>query len=537
MRLIYSKNGFLYSTCVTNADVEIIETTIDRRKTVIAKAKVPISLEKASHMPHGSLDENGIFFLNGYQSWTDTKETLMTEIEKNIYRSPGFIVNKFAMDKYGDATFYDYDKNILHGYDVFYAKGLKESFIYSVNFKNAYLIIEVRKKSKKVHLISDVSGKNLAEGESFTLFDYYLFDDFDEGMRSFETTFPKRDLPKIFGYTSWYNYYQNIDEATLLRDLDALDDRFDLFQIDDGYESFVGDWLTVDQKKFPNGLVPIVEKIHARGFKAGIWMAPFAVEEKSALFAEHRDWLKVGEDGKLLKCGGNWSGFYTLDLDNKEAVEYIKKCLLHYADLGFDFFKLDFLYAAALPPYGGRTRCMVQEAAYALLRETLGDKIILGCGANLANACGKFDYMRVGPDVSLKFDDAWFMRFFHRERISTKVTLQNTIYRSFLDGRFFGNDPDVFLLRKENISLSDDQKRALATINALFGSVLMTSDNIAAYDEKEAEMLSRTLDLFRRGKVLFFARIGEDIEFAFETDGIQKQLVYNTKKGIFVNER
>ena len=151
MRLTYGKNGFLYSTCVTNADVEIIETLNDKRKTVVAKAKVPISLEKAAHMPHGSLDQNGFFFLNGYQSWTETKEATLAKVERDIYRAPRFIVKKFAMDKYGDATFYTYDKNVLHGYDVFYAKGDKESFIYSVNEKNAYLIIEVRKKNKKVH--------------------------------------------------------------------------------------------------------------------------------------------------------------------------------------------------------------------------------------------------------------------------------------------------------------------------------------------------------------------------------------------------
>ena len=36
---------------------------------------------------------------------------------------------------------------------------------------------------------------------------------------------------------------QDINEKIILRDLDALDSRFELFQIDDGYETFVGDWL------------------------------------------------------------------------------------------------------------------------------------------------------------------------------------------------------------------------------------------------------------------------------------------------------
>ena len=42
---------------------------------------------------------------------------------------------------------------------------------------------------------------------------------------------------KLFGYTSWYNYYQNINESIILRDLDALDSRFELFQIDAATET------------------------------------------------------------------------------------------------------------------------------------------------------------------------------------------------------------------------------------------------------------------------------------------------------------
>ena len=41
-----------------------------------------------------------------------------------------------------------------------------------------------------------------------------------------------------------------------------------------------------------------------------------------------------------------------------------------------------------------------------------------------------FDYLRIGADVTLIFDDVWFMRHLHRVRISTKMSLQNTIYRS-----------------------------------------------------------------------------------------------------------
>ena len=535
MYVSYIKNGKKFVTNLSNDDLEIFETTKENRTSISIKAKNNIELIDAVLSLSIKANKKDLYFLNGYQSWTDTKEFKLYEKEKNIYHSPRFIVNNFAMDKYGDATFYKYSNKKLHGYDIFYSKGTNECFIYNMNYKNAYLIIELSKREKSINLISDVKGLKLKKDDEFVIFDYFFFDSYKKGIESFNRIFPNKNLEKIFGYTSWYNYYQNINEEIILRDLKALDNRFNLFQIDDGYETFVGDWLDIDKQKFPHGLKPIVDEIHSRGYKAGIWLAPFAVEEKSETFKNHKSWLKKDKLGNLVKCGGNWSGFYALDLDNNEAIEYIKKCLKYYMNLGFDFFKLDFLYASALFEYESRTRCMVQDKAYSLLREILEDKIILGCGANIINSYDKFDYLRIGPDVSLEFDDVWFMRMFHRERVSTKNTLQNTIYRSFLNDHLFGNDPDVFLLRDDNIKLNENQRIALTTINALFGHVLMTSDNISNYKEKENETLNNALRIFSDAKVIEFKRKGKYIEIIYELDKTKKLLTYDTKKGVIWN--
>ena len=68
---------------------------------------------------------------------------------------------------------------------------------------------------------------------------------------------PKQPRPFDNGYTTWYNYYPNINEKIVTDDLEALskvDADIDIFQIDDGYQTNVGDWLSVDQKKFPCGM-------------------------------------------------------------------------------------------------------------------------------------------------------------------------------------------------------------------------------------------------------------------------------------------
>ena len=533
MQIYYLKNNKKLKTSSSNKDLEVLSTHRHNRHVVKVKALKDVTLLKADHKIAFYVNYKDGYFLNGYQSWTDTTEFSLGKRLRNIKKSPHIVTHMFAMNMYGDSTFYNYSIRKSHGYDIFYSKGRFDCFLYSLNYRTAYLIIELFKDQRCLHIISDVKGIELKQGEELTIFDYKFYNSYEDGIEEFKDDFPYLNKEKLFGYTSWYNYYQNINEEIILRDLDALDSRFNVFQIDDGYETYVGDWLEVDPNKFPNGLEKIVSKIKSKGFKAGIWLAPFAVETKSKLFKEHQDWLVKGKNGKPIKTGGNWSGFYSLDIYNEEARKYIVKCLKHYMDLGFDFFKLDFLYASALIPIKGKSRCQVQREAYELLRNTLKDKLILGCGANIINAYQTCDYLRVGPDVSLKFDDVAFMRLFHRERISTKVTLQNTIYRSIFDQHLFGNDPDVFLLRDENIELSKKQRYALTKINALFGSVLMTSDNIATYNDHQKEILNEALTLFEKGKVLSIVRNGKHkIDISYELEGKTYKMVYNTKKGV-----
>lgn len=530
----YSVSGEQKSAAETNDSFELLTTEENGRHTVTLRAKKEICLFRFTKSIPFSPSKDDLYFFNGYQSWTDSKEFTPAERERNVNKLPRSLVRAFAFDRYGDASFYNYGKHLLHGYDVFYCKGKREKFVLNLNYTRAYLLIELNKKEKTLTLCHDFNGYRVAEGTEFTVADYYLSDSVSEGTKYFGTVFPRKNTPKIFGYTSWYNYYQNITEEILLRDLGALDKQFNLFQIDDGYETKVGDWLSVDESKFPNGLKPIVDAVHEKGLDAGIWLAPFVAEAESELFRTRKELFKRDKNGEFVKCGSNWSGFYALDLENPDARAYIQKCLSHYAEMGFDFFKLDFLYAANLVISDGTSRSMAAEDAYGFLRECLGDKVILGCGATVFNCIGKFDYLRVGPDVSLTFDDVWYMRFMHRERISTKTTLQNTIYRSFFNDRLFGNDPDVFLLRDDNIGLSAKQRQALLTLNALLGNVLMTSDNLGGYDEGKRGLLAGALDLFYNAEAQKYTRKGRTVEITYMFKGKSQTVKYDTERGILI---
>lgn len=531
MILRYSCGKEIKSTSLSNEDVEINETD----NIVTLKAKTKITLESAEFSFKHEFSKDDLFYLNGYQSWTDTKEYRYKETLRDVRRIPKAMDNIWKFSCYGDSHIVDYKRSKIHAFDIAYIKGNNPLFIASNNYKNAYLIIEFHKRKHLIKLVSDVKNKTLQEGEEFVIFDFVISNDINKSLNAYYKKMKPKSDRKLFGYTSWYNHYQKINETIILNALEKADPRFELFQIDDGYETHVGDWLHVDKRKFPNGLEPIIDKIKEKNMLSGIWLAPFVAETNSDIFKNHYDYIAKYSNGKPVFAGGNWSKFYSLDLDNPDAVEYIKKCLKHYKDLGFDFFKLDFLYGASKKPMKGKTHAETAEFAYNLINEVIGDRLILGCGAIISNSYMKFDYLRIGPDITLIFDDVFYMKHMHRERISTKITLQNTIWRNMMNENAFLNDPDVFLLRDDNIKLTKKQKEAVLLINSLFGSLLMTSDNPLDYDEEKKKLLDEGLERFHDAKVKSYESIKNGIKVTYTLNGKTHSFAYNVKKGEVTN--
>ena len=164
MRLTYLKNGRKRSAKYSNKDVKFNIHMYDSRTTIRVKALEDITLVNADEVIPFNVNFQDLYFLNGYQSWTDTKEFKLTKRLRNIKKSPHIISHMFAMDKYGDSSFYKYSVRKSHGFDIFYSRGQDEMLIYSHNADNAYLIIELIKDRKSVHLISCVQGISLKKG-------------------------------------------------------------------------------------------------------------------------------------------------------------------------------------------------------------------------------------------------------------------------------------------------------------------------------------------------------------------------------------
>ncbi len=190
-------------------------------------------------------------------------------------------------------------------------------------------------------------------------------------------------------------------------------------------------------------------------------------------------------------AGANWGGFYALDFYNDEVRKYLKEIFITALDeWGFDLVKFDFLYAVCLAPPPSKTRGEVMYDAMIFLRDNIGEKEILGCGVPLGSSFGLVDYCRIGCDVGLSWKGSFVDRNINREGVSTFNSIRNTIGRRHLDGRAFLNDPDVFLMREENVSLTSVEKETLFRVNVLFGSLVFTSDDLSLYSNEKHELLS-----------------------------------------------
>lgn len=293
------------------------------------------------------------------------------------------------------------------------------------------------------------------------------------------------------GWCSWYHYFQEVTELDIRANMSAAlalrnEIPLELIQIDDGYESQVGDWFSFSPG-FPGGVNGLAKEILDQDMQPGLWLAPFILHRGSKLARDHPDWLLRGRFRQPVNAGFIWNTFTTaLDLSHPDALDYAASTVdtaVH--EWGFSYLKLDFLYAGALQ--GSRanktlTRAQILRHALAELRDRAGDNTILvGCGCPLGSAIGIADMMRIGPDVAPQWTPTYLNnQFFFRPEPSmpsARNALQNTVTRAFMHKRWWLNDPDCLLL-SGTTDLTPDEVQTLATIIAMSGGALLLSDEL-----------------------------------------------------------
>lgn len=265
-------------------------------------------------------------------------------------------------------------------------------------------------------------------------------------------------------WCSWYSLYNAIDEEILLDTLEKLGDLpFDVFQLDDGWQVSIGDWQA--NQKFPSGMAALAKKIRATGRRAGLWLAPLLATPTSSIYRDHQDWLLKDADGKLVSAGFNFGEqLYALDTSHPEALAFLAETIQQVRAWGYDYLKLDFLYAGALP--GKRHVDLARESAYRhglnVIREAMGaDAYLLACGAPIVPSLGLCDAIRIGPDVANYWDKDRDSRLLYNQTTpGVQNGLRTSLNRLWLKA-LVHSDPDVAYFRSVECSLAPAQKELL----------------------------------------------------------------------------
>ena len=305
------------------------------------------------------------------------------------------------------------------------------------------------------------------------------------------------------GWCSWYICGQCIDEEMITRNTDWLAAHLKKFgceyvQIDDGWQG-VGhgdgenrDWYVTDLHKFPRGMKWLADYIRGKGFKAGLWLIPFATSDEK-LFRRHPDLFIRRADGtsafekpdaKTGKVQIDWTGRYAIDPTSRQARQWCRDLFrMICEEWGYDYVKIDGQGGSANVCSQFRDRLADPKVsppdAYRLgleaIKSVMGPKrCLVNCGGQ-PNSCGYCDGMRTGGDVCTHWS-------------GVMTAMQATMGSLYLNNISFWSDPDVVCVRRP---LTLEQARFWATMVGITGQLLMASDDMPALPEERVELLRR----------------------------------------------
>jgi alpha-galactosidase len=313
--------------------------------------------------------------------------------------------------------------------------------------------------------------------------------------------------PFQVGWCSWYHYFHDVTEQDVKDNLAlAADWPFDVYQVDDGYQRKIGDWLrTADT--FPSGVDQMASDIGAKGFVPGIWLAPFVASPQSEVAAGHPEYFarELQLDRPLMGMyHPQWDGAqWSLDTTRADVQDHLERLGRDLVAAGYRYLKLDFTFAPTVQGAwsdSSKTPAQRVRLGYDAIRRGAGDdSFILGCGAPLGALVGVVDGMRVGPDVapSWKPDPERVFPGYDGQSPSVENAWRSTDVRSFMHRTLWLNDPDCVMLRTEETQLTAEQVHDWALAVGRSGGMVLASDDLALLDDGAHRLLDEVIELGR----------------------------------------
>jgi len=248
----------------------------------------------------------------------------------------------------------------------------------------------------------------------------------------------------------------------------------------------LGDWLEPNEN-WNGGLDRAAREIFKDGYRAGIWLAPFAASENSKLFKQHPDWaLKDFENKPIPEKTTEEGVLYSMDGSHPGFQKYLQKVFKTLRKMGFIF------YETALMDWGlkdswkikratpGKTSVQIYREVLQLIREETGQgSLWMADQVPYGPTIGFADIVKISNQSNAGWDKS-----------GVENMIRESYFTHYFNNIYWQNNPgDIDLLNEDN-QLSAQEKTSLALWKGILGGSVGTSDDMSLWDKEQ-------LDFFR----------------------------------------
>jgi hypothetical protein len=216
----------------------------------------------------------------------------------------------------------------------------------------------------------------------------------------------------VTGWNSWDYYGASVSMDDIRAEMAAiksssLAERLTHIVVDMGWWTDWGE--NIPNRRFPASFRAIAREIEDAGFVPGIWHAPLLASPWSRTGRHRQDLFLQDPAGGAAMVGEQG----VLDWSHPEVLEGLHALFSSLRKAGFRYFKLDYIYPAAVRHPGGRHDASqgalgIIRHGLQVIREAVGeDSYLLNCGAPPECAVGIADASRVSTDVHSFWSHIW----------------------------------------------------------------------------------------------------------------------------------
>ena len=274
--------------------------------------------------------------------------------------------------------------------------------------------------------------------------------------------------PQPAGWNSWDYYRWTISEDEVMKNAEfiaadpVLSKHVKRIIVDDGWQYCYGEWEP--NPLFKSGMDTLAKNLRKLGFTPGLWICPGIAEPHSIIAQWQTDWLAMSEGGDpCLSFTCMRRNGFILDPTLPEVKKWLFDLFTKYADMGYGYFKTDFLMPVCRAPRYHREvprGQIIRELMTPITDAIRGKADLLGCGYDYTGGCDLVRMVRAGGDIHATWNNVRA----NAVSLAARFWASNTVWVTDPDfcvcrGPETSADPDIGRLRCIYVFVTPEETR------------------------------------------------------------------------------